>query len=401
MYTMHGAIIVLPPHDEFLDTFLAEIDFKVAILEHIFAEESDLGAESIADFEGIGYSEINYDLEDHSDSYAINSSLYNVHINGVYQPVLTVKQNEWFGLRFIQTGAQYVFQVSLHGCESRLVSRDGIYLDEALVEDVILLAPGNRADVAYRCVDVGVYPMTNVNAESLEWICEIENWVHCIQDEFMLMQINVVESDLETGDWPYDWQPPARPNYLQDLTSIPYADLNGTFELVGGFDAEDPTTPAFNEHQFHNETDYMYGISMHPFGIYEFNLTMDEGYTASHPVHIHMNHFQIVAEFIRNANDDYTGDTSGNITSLYRIGEHRDTVLLFPNRVLTVRMSTFGFTGSLVIHCHYLSHADLGMMATIAVSDGEWDQGLQNDIANFEEMDEEQDVDPVDLENEA
>eukprot|EP00475_Leptophrys_vorax_P013208 TRINITY_DN1955_c0_g1_i1.p1 TRINITY_DN1955_c0_g1~~TRINITY_DN1955_c0_g1_i1.p1 ORF type:complete len:575 (-),score=113.51 TRINITY_DN1955_c0_g1_i1:527-2251(-) len=393
MYTMHGAIVVLPPHDEFLDDFFRNIDFKVAFLEHMYAEASALGAESVYDLEDIGYSEVHYDLVDNSELYNISSSKYNVFINGQYQPVITVNRNEWFGFRFIHVGAQYAFMVSFQGCETKLVSRDGVYLSEAIIEDVIILFPGMRADVAVRCPDNGIFPVSNVNSASTEWFCEIENWVHCFdEDDVLLFIINSVGEGVENQDWPASWQPPPKPFYLQDLSSIPQAMINGTFEIVGGFDAEDSSSPAFNEHAFVNETDYIKGFSMHPYGIYELNLTMDEGYTANHPVHLHVNHFQIVGEIVRNQDDDYTSSGSGNITSLYRIGEHRDTVIVFPNRVLVVRMGTFGFTGTITVHCHYLTHADLGMMATIAVSASEWDQGLQNDLEDFESMDEEQPI---------
>eukprot|EP00475_Leptophrys_vorax_P019647 TRINITY_DN2692_c1_g1_i1.p1 TRINITY_DN2692_c1_g1~~TRINITY_DN2692_c1_g1_i1.p1 ORF type:complete len:581 (+),score=143.27 TRINITY_DN2692_c1_g1_i1:246-1745(+) len=391
MYTMHGALIVLPPHSEFLDPFLRQIEFKVMVLQHMYAEASSLGAESIWDLEDLGYSEVNYDLVDHSDVYNISDSLHNVMINGQYQPVMTVNKGEWFGLRFIHTGAQYLFMISFHGCQAILIARDGVYLAEALVEDVIYMIPGNRADVVVRCEENGIFEVNSVYTTAAEWMCDPEGWVHCFTEDVLLFLINVVGEGVDSEDFPANWSPPTKPWYLQDLSDIPQSELNGTFEFVGGFD--NFNSPAFNEHAFVNETDYVYGFSMHPHGIYEINITMDNFYTATHPVHIHVNHFQIVGEYVRDYDADYTGQDSGNITSLYRIGEHRDTVLLFPNRVMVTRFSTFGFTGTVTFHCHYNIHADLGMVSTIAVSDGFWDQGQQNKAEEVVEMETEQDLD--------
>jgi hypothetical protein len=169
--------------------------------------------------------------------------------------------------------------------------------------------------------------------------------------------------------------------------------LNGSWEIVGDLTlVGDELKPTFYNHIFQNETDYLYGIALQPYGIYEFNLTMTTSRDVSHPIHIHVNHFQIVGEYVRNEDATYTSDGSENIVALYRIGEHRDTVMSYSNRVLQVRFSTFGYTGAVVIHCHYLTHSDLGMMATIPVSDGVNDQGLQNDEAHREQMDQVQNV---------
>jgi FtsP/CotA-like multicopper oxidase with cupredoxin domain len=387
---MHGALIVEPPNDEFLDDFLKNIDFKVVMISHL--NTYDDGGVSITDLESLGDSTIDTDIEDYSALYNVSNGLYDFRINGLYQPVLHMQQNEWVGFRLYNVGTNYGLFISFDGCETHLVARDGVYLNEALQEDVIVMFPGNRVDVAVRCPNSGIYPVFHVLAQSMDWMCSEEEYIHCLNDEMMLFILDVAESDLETDDFPDYWVCPPRPWYLQDLSDIPYDQLNGTFEIVGGFDQASVTTPAFNDHAYVNETNYMHGISMHPFGIYEFNLTIDPSNTASHPIHFHVNHFQIVGESVRNQDSSYTSLSSGNITSLYRIGEHRDTVMTFANRVLTIRISTFGFTGSLVLHCHYLIHSDAGMIATIAVSDQAWDQGLQNNVEDWEEMPEEQDI---------
>eukprot|EP00475_Leptophrys_vorax_P029147 TRINITY_DN4256_c0_g2_i1.p1 TRINITY_DN4256_c0_g2~~TRINITY_DN4256_c0_g2_i1.p1 ORF type:complete len:564 (+),score=112.72 TRINITY_DN4256_c0_g2_i1:44-1693(+) len=376
-FTMHGAIVIEPPNPEFLDPFLRSIDFKVVILQHMYCEVSDWNddviAHSLGDLELLGDSQLQYDLANHSDLFGVNSSEFNVHVNGLFLPVMGVTQNEWFGLRLIGAMPIYMlFIVFDETCEVVIVARDGVYLNQALSERIIVLASAQRVDVAVKCSEPGFFAVTNVVSETMDWLCEPENYLHCLQEEFTMWFIEVTASDDEGEDFPLDWTAPLRPYYLQDLARIPYEQLNGTFEIVGD------TKLRINYKLFTTEFDYLYGQSLHPHGIYEFNLTMDDtDNAAAHPLHFHVNHFQIVAETIRNPDGDYTGSDSGNITALYKVGEFRDTVMVFTNRILTIRFSTFGFTGTLALHCHFLHHSDLGMLATFAVSDLVDDQPAQ------------------------
>jgi FtsP/CotA-like multicopper oxidase with cupredoxin domain len=372
-HTMHGALIVLPANEEVLDPFLRNIDFKVMQFEHFYAELTSLSDESIshslADLELQGSSELYYDLRDKTEEYlTINNSLYNVHVNAQYQPILTIEQNEWIGLRLIGSNPIYNLELEFDSrCEVFIVARDGVYLDYAIIEEIIVLTPGTRVDVVVRCTEAGIYEVKNVASEKFDWMCAPELYYHCIDTEILVFLLEVLESDIETDSFPVDtWTAPLRPYYLQDLSQIPFSELNGTFEIMGDVNLR------LNDRLFVSEFDYLFDVALHPHGVYEFNLTMDggDGDAVAHPIHIHVNHFQIVNEIIRVEDSDYTGEASGNVTSLYRLGEFRDTVLVFSNRVLVVRFSTFGYTGTLTMHCHFLHHSDLGMMATIAVSDG-------------------------------
>ena len=74
----------------------------------------------------------------------------------------------------------------------------------------------------------------------------------------------------------------------------------------------------------------------------------------SHPYHQHTNHFQVI---------DIASSVAPGWAPDVRLGDWRDTIALpAPGRV-TVRFVARDFLGVSMIHCHTLSHQDLGMAA--------------------------------------
>ncbi len=67
-----------------------------------------------------------------------------------------------------------------------------------------------------------------------------------------------------------------------------------------------------------------------------------------HPFHIHVNAFQMV-------NDDGSP------------GRWRDTVIVPPGKTIRMRTRIERFTGRFVLHCHILTHEDMGMMQLVEV----------------------------------
>merc|ERR1719291_342428 len=86
----------------------------------------------------------------------------------------------------------------------------------------------------------------------------------------------------------------------------------------------------------------------------------------AHPLHIHINPFQI---------QDMGGATSLD-DGYFQAGDWHDTLYinsLGGGNAVTVRMNTDKFTGAMVIHCHILSHEDRGMMGYISLTGTEGD----------------------------
>jgi FtsP/CotA-like multicopper oxidase with cupredoxin domain len=88
-----------------------------------------------------------------------------------------------------------------------------------------------------------------------------------------------------------------------------------------------------------------------------------------HPLHIHVNPFQIIA--IRDHEDrDLTDPTKPEYDPDYGglIGQWKDTVVVKKNVRVTFRTRYERFTGDFVIHCHILFHGDHGMMQNLRIA---------------------------------
>lgn len=81
--------------------------------------------------------------------------------------------------------------------------------------------------------------------------------------------------------------------------------------------------------------------------------------TAFHPLHIHVNHFQVVS---------WTSAFDAGEENYYRVGQWRDTIPPVADK-LTIRFMAADFVGETIMHCHFQRHEDLGMMDSYLVTD--------------------------------
>jgi FtsP/CotA-like multicopper oxidase with cupredoxin domain len=86
-----------------------------------------------------------------------------------------------------------------------------------------------------------------------------------------------------------------------------------------------------------------------------------------HVMHIHVNHFQIISV---TSDAPPSGPSTDDIYTQYygQLGDWRDTVPAFPGKTV-IRYKLDTFRGEIVIHCHFLFHEDIGMMATFYSGD--------------------------------
>lgn len=86
--------------------------------------------------------------------------------------------------------------------------------------------------------------------------------------------------------------------------------------------------------------------------------------SAKHPLHIHLNHVQIISY-----------SSSGNTTDdFYKIGQWRDVIPPVADE-LVVRFTVSKYTGEAMLHCHFQRHEDLGMMDSyLIVSKEDYDK---------------------------
>ena len=91
---------------------------------------------------------------------------------------------------------------------------------------------------------------------------------------------------------------------------------------------------------------------------------------AGHPLHIHVNPFQIVA--ITNAEGQPVGDPAlpgydPDYAGL--VGQWKDTLFVKEGHRAVIRTRFERFTGDFVMHCHILFHGDHGMMQNLRIYD--------------------------------
>jgi L-ascorbate oxidase len=93
------------------------------------------------------------------------------------------------------------------------------------------------------------------------------------------------------------------------------------------------------------------------------------GLLGVHPLHMHVNPFQIVK--IRNPRgEDVTDPTGPAYDPDYAglIGEWKDTIALKQDLRVTFRTRYERFTGDFVTHCHVMAHGDHGMMLNLSIA---------------------------------
>lgn len=87
---------------------------------------------------------------------------------------------------------------------------------------------------------------------------------------------------------------------------------------------------------------------------------IEAGGANAHPLHIHVNPYQIV---------DMPAASYGG--GYFQIGDWHDTLMVSDvggGGRIKIRMQVDRFTGKMVVHCHILEHEDEGMMGWISIS---------------------------------
>ena len=240
-------------------------------------------------------------------------------------------------------------------CHLSLIARDGIYLARGVPRKVskstrLVVPPGGRIDFLVR---------KSKAAGSCRLISSVEPKIQSLLGpstkiiEGTLIECTnsseIIESYVEMEDFPT--RLPPLPSFMQDLRHFPKAERR---------------TIEWTEFQKIKFGVAKYGINGEPYTeSSRFAVRLDRVQewmiinmlagdlgpaVESHPFHLHTNHFQIVefkGEYL--PKEDYV------------IGEWRDTIYVPTPGNITVRWIPRHFTGKSLLHCHILSHEDLGM----------------------------------------
>jgi hypothetical protein len=160
-----------------------------------------------------------------------------------------------------------------------------------------------------------------------------------------------------------------RPAYLKDTMNIDadsrweigFQKTGGGYDWIGAGKDCKPT----DLHNLNVNCSYQTFGGMAAAGNRHFAVvnTVDEltayGQTESpHTIHLHVNHFQLYSSTPPKGEIDA-------LTAYYgRIGDWRDSIPIVKGKVV-LRYNVHNFEGEMMLHCHFLSHEDRGMMLGI------------------------------------
>jgi FtsP/CotA-like multicopper oxidase with cupredoxin domain len=248
-------------------------------------------------------------------------------VNGQERPTVTIQPGETQRWRIANISANQFYNLQLVGHQFHCIATDGNPLSELETQDLLLLGPGERAEVLVQGGAAGIYEL-----RSLAWAPDIPS-----QTQEQVTLVTVVSG----GD-------PVEPMELP-TTLLPMRDLSDA-ELAGRRDItfkESSTGPAFNidgKAFVMDRVDQVVKLDT----VEEWTVRNES--PEWHPFHIHVNDYQVM---------------SVNGSPIRPRWE--DTSLIPPHGEFVMRTHFKDFTGRFVYHCHILSHEDAGMMATIEV----------------------------------
>ncbi len=260
-------------------------------------------------------------------------------VNGRYQPTLEMATGETQRWRLVNTSSVFL-RLQLDGHPLHVIAVDGNALPAPAARSILELPPGGRADVLVQATTAGT-----LRLRSLSWQDLGVFYTSMVPTPQVLATLVVTGAEQAT--------PAPLPTELLPVDDLRHAkvDRRRTFRLE---EREPRGTGALDR--------FEYFINGRLFDPSRIDVQIPLGATEEweirnltyepHPLHIHVNPFQVVA---------IDGDRR-------RAEAHyRDSALVPPFGSLTIRHRFLDFTGVFVMHCHILFHEDHGMMQLLEV----------------------------------
>jgi hypothetical protein len=327
-------------------------------------------------------------------------------VNGGWQPALSLVAGEWARWRALHAGWKTTLDLTLvdgagapAGCEVMLVAKDGVFLLEApRPVGGLHLNPGNRADVLVRCPEPGNLSLAAGAAAS-----PFGTWSSWWGDFVQPVVAAVVVAPRAAGApaapaLEAEACTPLRPSYAPDLRDAALAAAGvapvsrdmafAPIEHDGAVRSEAaPPAPAAHQPTVNPRAcarpapltpppaappqEYGCQINDAPFTYPDPDpLVMRLGTVtewvfdalAFHPLHVHVNPFQIAA-----LNDSFL-QPGATWSDWFRAGDYHDTLLLpmiglYNYSAVPLRWQPGEIPGWTVAHCHFLMHEDTGEAA--------------------------------------
>jgi FtsP/CotA-like multicopper oxidase with cupredoxin domain len=284
-------------------------------------------------------------------------------VNGLYEPYLNLKTGEYRVLQLIHAIGD-VFSLELvlsdpDSCSMWTIAKDGVFFDKAVREHVVFMWSATRIDLLISCSKAGNYSLLSNGTDTANsWFYNVEDGSTRITQNIMFFHVeDTLSKVFEEKSFDMIEFPP-KPFYLQNLVDLNESEMDQIIDIVGDYDLL-----SLNGDRFINATTYSHFLDLGK--VYQLNLYADN-YT--HPMHLHINHFQIAKIEPTGALGQFNQKWQVEHSEfLWNVGEWRDTIPTVAGYKISVRFRADTWSGPMIYHCHYLPHADHGMMMILYI----------------------------------
>ncbi|AFZ38210.1 Bilirubin oxidase (plasmid) [Stanieria cyanosphaera PCC 7437] len=269
-----------------------------------------------------------------------------VTVNGQIKPTFSIATGGLLRLRLVNASTSRFYRLELENHPLYLIATDGGSLSEPVEVRELLLSPGERAEVLVRGErEPGLYRLLNLPYDRGGMGMMGRGMMGRGMRGGSFTQRN--PETLATFTYSDSIASLPLPQKLIPVEALPEPDTVRRFEINHGMTPGMGMVFLINGQTFSpNRIDTQ--VRLNSVEDWEFNNigVMD------HPLHIHVNNFQIIS---RNGR-----------ASPYRAW--KDTVVVSPGETVRIRTRFADFTGKTVYHCHIFDHEDLGMMGIMEIT---------------------------------
>lgn len=287
------------------------------------------------------------------------------------------------------TGEKKLLSESCTGpiVSQHLIAADGLTLKQVMDKTVTVFQPGYRYDALMQFPQEGRYCLIDEAASASA------NVDRAFSERHLLGIIQVDKATSAPQSLTMALSNNAKQNIAPDMLAAVLQDLQQNLKLSHFVPHRDlPATPYKQFLEFNIDTNadpVQFQVNGKPYQPDRIDRTLELGKTdewiltsklASHPFHIHVNPFQVVAVYDPNgkdvsdinAVDDYDKSTTPDPQYRGLKGTWKDTIWVKnvkgASYKVVVRTKYERYIGDFVLHCHILDHEDQGMMQNIRIS---------------------------------
>jgi FtsP/CotA-like multicopper oxidase with cupredoxin domain len=318
-----GALIVQPKDSNTIPATLRAMKRKTLVFTHMMLDGDD---SALDPFTCLSYSTLSTNTGSTLpiDPVYLNSSIKDAwFVNGQYQPTNSMSPGEWQIFDMVAASGDRILELEIRtdigrdrgasACNIRLLALDGVYLSAArsgTYVDHLPMIQAQRASIAVMCDTAGTFLFQTARAASssdafFEKISDVE-----VGSTQVLMILSVSGTSVSMAEPPTDLTTIPKPSYLNDLSAIPISsssnwsmafdqsgccgtDITARFWLGMGQDCSTSLGPcsylAFPGELGSNPASYRNSFMLN--SVHELSLWGKA--LNAHPIHIHVNHFQI------------------------------------------------------------------------------------------------------------